>query len=190
MGKSETLIPMDKIEQLILVINGQKVMLDSDLAHLYQVETRSLVQAVKRNVDRFPADFMVQLSKEEYDSLRSQNVISKGKGGRRYPPYVFTEQGVAMLSSVLKSKRAVQVNIRIMRAFVKLREISAAHAELANRLREIEQRLGEHDENIYTIFEVLRKLVDEKEQEEKPKKRIGFGVKEPKAKYGKRAKVN
>ena len=114
-----TNVPMEKITSKIYLIRKQKVMLDMDLAELYGVETRTLVQAVKRNIERFLSDFMFQLSKEEFDSLRSQIVISKGKGGRRYPPYVFTEQGVAMLSGVLRSKRAVKVNIEIMRTFVR-----------------------------------------------------------------------
>ena len=133
MAGETALIPLERIEGLILLIRGQKVMLDSALAALYGVETRTLVQAVKRNLDRFPDDFMFQLTKEEHEVLRSQNVIAKpaGRGGRRTPPYVFTEQGVAMLSSVLRSQRAVQVNIQIMRTFVKLRRMLATHEELA-----------------------------------------------------------
>lgn len=113
----ESLIPVEVIERKIFIIRRKKVMLDADLADLYGVETRSLVQAVKRNYDRFPPDFMFQLTQEEYEALRSQFVISKGKGGRRYFPYAFTEQGVAMLSGVLNSQRAIQVNITIMRVF-------------------------------------------------------------------------
>ena len=117
MKKSVIAVPVKTIERSIFIIRAHKVMLDEDLATLYGVETRNLIQAVKRNIERFPHDFMFQLSKEEFVSLRSQIVISKGKGGRRYPPYAFTEQGVAMLSSVLRSSRAIQVNIQIMRAF-------------------------------------------------------------------------
>ncbi|HEA65937.1 hypothetical protein LCGC14_1382500 [marine sediment metagenome] len=117
MKKSVIAVPVKTIERSIFIIRAHKVMLDEDLATLYGVETRNLIQAVKRNIERFPHDFMFQLSKEEFVSLRSQIVISKGKGGRRYPPYAFTEQGVAMLSSVLKSDRAIHVNIQIMRAF-------------------------------------------------------------------------
>ncbi len=117
MIKSVIAVPVKTIERSIFIIRAHKVMLDEDLATLYGVETRNLIQAVKRNIERFPHDFMFQLSKEEFISLRSQIVISKGKGGRRYPPYAFTEQGVAMLSSVLRSSRAIQVNIQIMRAF-------------------------------------------------------------------------
>ncbi len=186
MDKKAHLITTEKIEQLIFLIRGQKVLLDMDLAEFYGVETRSLIQAVKRNIERFPSDFVFQLDKDEYDSLRSQIVISKGKGGRRYLPYAFTEQGVAMLSSVLRSKRAIQVNVAIMRAFVKLREILSTHKELAHQLVDLERRLEDHDEQIQTIFEAIRQLMA---PPEKPRKKIGFKVKEPRAAYGKRARV-
>jgi phage regulator Rha-like protein len=179
------IIPVERIAKSIFLIRGQKVLLDSDLAELYQVQTRSLIQAVKRNSARFPSDFMFQLTQKEFDSLRSQIVISKGRGGRRYPPYVFTEQGVAMLSSVLQSERAVQVNIAIMRIFVRLREITATHRELARQLKDIEKRLGEHDEQFKLVFEAIRQLMI---AENKPKRKIGFEIKEPKASYGKRTK--
>ena len=156
-----------------------------DLAEFYGVETRSLIQAVKRNIERFPSDFVFQLDKDKYDSLRSQIVISKGKGGRRYLPYAFTEQGVAMLSSVLRSKRAIQVNVAIMRAFVKLREMLSTNKELAHKLSELEDHLKDHDEQIQTIFEAIRQLMT---PPERPRKKIGFEVKEGRAKYGKRAK--
>jgi phage regulator Rha-like protein len=135
-GRMMEIIPVEAIEKRICLIRGQKVLLDSDLAELYRVQTRSLIQAVKRNSARFPSDFMFQLTQNEFDSLRSQSVISKRRGGRRYPPYVFTEQGIAMLSSVLQSERAVQVNIAIMRIFVRLREITATHRELARKLNQ------------------------------------------------------
>ena len=131
--KTKSVIPVERIERCILLIRGHKVMLDSDLAELYEVETKVLNQAVRRNRDRFPDDFMFRLSSEEFDILRSQSVTSSSWGGRRYPPYAFTEQGVAMLSSVLRSKRAVHVNIEIMRAFVRLRELLASHAQLGRR---------------------------------------------------------
>src|SRR3990172_6171207 len=135
----DAIVPIELIESKIYLIRGHKVMLDSDLAELYGVETRALVQAVKRNIGRFPLDFMFQLNNQEVISLRSQIVISKtGRGGRRYLPYVFTEQGVAMLSSVLNSDRAIEVNIQIMRAFLKLREMIASHKDLAKRLDELE----------------------------------------------------
>jgi hypothetical protein len=131
-NRRRCLVPIEMIERRIILIRGSKVILDSDLAELYQVETRVLIQAVKRNLERFPEDFMLRLTKEEEQSLRSQFVISNsgGRGGRRYLPYIFTEHGVAILSSVLSSKRAVQMNILIIRAFVRLREILATHKEL------------------------------------------------------------
>jgi phage regulator Rha-like protein len=167
------LLPAEQIERSILLIRGQKVMLDIDLASLYGVETGALVRAVKRNRDRFPTDFMFQLTKEEFDSLRCQIGTSKtaGRGGRRYPPYAFTEQGVAMLSGVLRSKRAVQVNIAIMRAFVRLREILATHKDLARKLEAMERK---YDEQFRGVFEAIRQLMEPPE----PKTgRIGFHAK-------------
>lgn len=135
-------------------------MLDSDLAELYCVRTEVLNQAVKRNRERFPEDFMFQLAPREAESLRSQIVISnKRRGGRRYAPYAFTEQGVAMLSGILHSKQAIQVNIAIMRAFVKLRQMLAAHKELAHKLTELERKLEGHDEQIHALFEAIRQLM-------------------------------
>ena len=134
-----TPIPAERIESRIYLLRGHKVMLSPDLAELYEVEPRALVQAVKRNIERFPADFMFQLSQEEFDNLKSQIVISSWGGVRRATPYAFTEQGVAMLSSVLRSKRAVLVNVEIMRAFVRLRQILVAHVELARKLAAIRE---------------------------------------------------
>ena len=152
----DSLVPVELIEKRIYLIRGKKVMLDSDLAELYKVETRTLIQAVKRNINRFPSDFMFQLNYQEVASLRSQIVISKtGRGGRRYQPYVFTEQGVAMLSSVLNSERAIEVNIHIMRAFVKLREMIASHKDLAKRLDELEKK---YDEQFRVIFDAIREV--------------------------------
>ncbi len=174
---------MFSIAAKIYLVRGIKVILDRDLAELYGVETRSLIQAVKRNIDRFPSDFMFQFTQDEFNSLRSQIVISKGKGGRRYLPFVFTEQGVAMLSSVLRSKRAIEVNIAIMRAFVKLREMLATHKELAQKLVELERRLEDHDEHIQTIFDAIRQLM--MPSDKKDKKKIGFTIKEKLKAYGK-----
>ncbi|MBW1909812.1 MAG: ORF6N domain-containing protein [Deltaproteobacteria bacterium] len=179
------IVPVERITDKIFLLRGKKVLIDRDLAHLYGVETRVLIQGVKRNIERFPSDFTFQLTQDEFDSLRSQIVISKGKGGRRYLPYVFTEQGVAMLSSVLRSKRAIEVNIAIMRAFVKLREMLATHKELARKLQDLEQQLKGHDEQIQTIFEAIQQLLTPPQQ---PRKKIGFEVKEPRATYGKRTK--
>lgn len=169
----DEIIPLESIQQKIFLIRGHKVMLDKDLAELYGVETFNLNKAVKRNIDRFPQDFMFQLSKEEADSLRFQIGMSKisGRGGRRYLPYAFTEQGVAMLSSVLNSKRAVHVNIAIMRAFVKLREVLSTHKELAHKFKELENRIKKHDDEIYTIFEAIRQLMS---PPEKKRPKIGF----------------
>jgi phage regulator Rha-like protein len=144
------------IEKKILFLRSEKVMLDSDLAELYGVQTKELNRAVKRNLDRFPQDFMFQLSPDEINGLRFHFGTSKGRGGRRYLPYVFTEQGVAMLSSVLKSKRAVQVNIEIMRAFVRLREMIASNKELASRLNELEKK---YDRQFKAVFDAIRELM-------------------------------
>lgn len=170
----EIAIPVELIEKAILLIRSQKVMLDHDLAELYGVTTFNLNKAVKRNLNRFPEDFMFQLTREEMEALRFQTGISKpsGRGGRRYLPYAFTEQGVAMLSSVLRSERAVQVNIAIMRAFVKLRELLATHKDLARKLDELERKLGQHDEHFRVVFEAIRQLMEPPPQ--KPKGRIGF----------------
>jgi len=171
MTEHHPLIPVERIEQAILLIRGQKVMLDSDLAALYGVETRRLVEAVKRNVERFPDDFMFQLAKEESDILRSQFATSSSWGGRRYAPYAFTEQGVAMLSSVLRSPRAVAVNIEIMRAFVRLRRMLSSHADLARKLDALEKK---YDTQFRVVFEAIRQLM---EPSTRPKRRpIGFHV--------------
>lgn len=146
----------ERVEQIIILIRGEKVILDRDLAVLYGVETKVLIQAVKRNIERFPADFMFQLSTEECGILKSQIVTSSSWGGIRRRPYAFTEQGVAMLSSVLRSRRAVRVNIEIMRAFVRLRRMLASHAELARRLDEIEKK---YDVQFRVVFEAIRELM-------------------------------
>lgn len=164
------LIPHEAIEQRIFNIQGQKVMLDRDLAELYGVKTKVLLQAVKRNIKRFPEDFMFQLAKEEFINLRSQ-IVTSSWGGRRYLPYAFTEQGVAMLSTVLNSERAIQVNIAIMRTFVKLRQLSYTHKELAHKLNELERKIGKHDEDIKIIFEAIHQLMT---PPEKPRRKIGF----------------
>jgi hypothetical protein len=154
---SELLVPVEMIERRLYLVREQKVMLDSELAELYQVPTKVFNQAVRRNRTRFPKDFMFQLSRDEDESLRSQIVTSKiGRGGRRYRPYVFTEQGVAMLSSVLNSERAVQVNIAIMRAFVRLREMVGSNKELATKLEALEKK---YDGQFRVVFQAIRKLM-------------------------------
>ena len=172
----ETIVPIEVIERKIYIIRGQKVMLDSDLAELYNITTKVLVQAVKRNLRRFPADFMFQLTNQEVAILRSQFVTSSW-GGRRYVPYAFTEQGVAMLSSVLNSDRAVDVNIQIIRTFVKLREMIASHKDLARRLDELEKK---YDAQFKVVFDAIRPLMTPHEPREK---KIGFRVKERSSRY-------
>jgi hypothetical protein len=153
-------ISVSRIEQKIYLIRGQRVMLDADLAELYGVKTKIVNKAVKRNLDRFPEDFMFQLNKEELERLRFQNGTSKtGRGGSRYLPYAFTAQGVAMLSGVLTSSRAITVNVEIMRAFVRLRQVLSSHRELARKLEELERHLRNHDKEIQTIFEAIRQLM-------------------------------
>jgi phage regulator Rha-like protein len=168
MVNKKSLIPVDRIEKAILLIRGQKVMLDVDLAELYGVETKMLVRAVKRNINRFPTDFMFQLSKEEFDNLRFHFGTSSYWGGRRYPPYAFTEQGVAMLSSVLRSQRAIQVSIEIMRAFIRLRQMLASHVELARKLDALEKK---YDAQFKQVFEAIRQLMAPPEPKRRP---IGF----------------
>jgi phage regulator Rha-like protein len=170
-------IPAERIQQCIYLIRKQKVMLDKDLAALYGVPTKRLNEQVQRNIDRFPSDFMFQLNDKEAKVLRSQFATSKkGRGGRRYNPYAFTEQGVAMLSSVLRSKRAVQVNIAIMRTFVKLRRILEDNALLRRKIESMERK---YDEQFQQVFAVLKYMITE---EAKPKQPFGFHSKAPKDK--------
>ncbi len=174
MVKGKTLIPVERIEQSIFLIRGQKVMLDSDLAELYGVTTKRLNERVKRNFSRFPEDFMFQLTESETQLLRSQIATSKkGRGGRRYPPYAFTEQGVAMLSSVLGSERAVQVNIEIMRAFIRLRRILSSHVELARKLDTLEKK---YDAQFKVVFDAIRQLMAPPAPKRRP---IGFRLGDP-----------
>jgi hypothetical protein len=169
-----TLILADRIERAIFVMRGEKVMLDSALATLYGVSTKALVQAVKRNAGRFPADFMFQLTAQELAALRSQIVTSKkslGRGGRRYRPYAFAEEGVAMLSSVLRSGRAVKVNVEIMRAFVRLRRMLVSHADLARKVGELEQK---YDGQFRDVFRAIRSLMAPPALPDRPRRPIGF----------------
>ncbi|MGW8256097.1 MAG: ORF6N domain-containing protein [Thermoguttaceae bacterium] len=187
MSQNKSLIPVERIEQSILLIRNHKVMLDRDLASLYDVPTKALNQAVKRNLDRFPEDFMFQLTWEEAETLRSQSVtlnIGQGEPSRsqsvtlkrgqnpKYRPYAFTEQGVAMLSSVLRSERAVLVNVEIMRTFVRLRQMLASNAELARKLDNLERK---YDAQFKIVFDAIRQLMIPPEA--KPKRKIGFHVK-------------
>ena len=165
-------IPMERIERAILLIRGEKVMLDWDLAELYGVETRILNQAAKRNIERFPADFMFQLTPKEVEALRSQIVISnEGRGGRRYLPYAFTEHGALMLANVLNSERAAQTSVQVVRAFVQLRQMLTSNAELARKLDAMEKK---YDARFRIVFQAIRQLMSPPE----PKRReIGFHVK-------------
>jgi len=177
---SKEIIPIERVVQSIRWIRGQKVLLDSDLAILYGVTTGNLNKAVKRNLDRFPTDFMFQLKPEEHTKLKFQFGISNWGGRRRSVPYAFTEQGVAMLSSVLSSQRAVKVNIAIMRAFVRLRRTLDTNRELAQKFSQLERRVGKHDKEIVGILEAIRQLMA---PPEKPRREIGFHVRERAAQY-------
>jgi len=176
-----TIVPIESIVTKILFIRGEKVLLDRELAKLYGVETKQLKRAVRRNSRRFPADFMFELNKEEHDSLRSQFGTLKRGGHSKYMPMVFTEQGVAMLSSVLNSERSIEVNIVIMRAFVQLRRLSTSHEVLERKLSELELRFKDHDEKIEVIFEAIRQLMATPDEK---RKKIGFEVKESLCEYG------
>ncbi|MFA5139935.1 MAG: ORF6N domain-containing protein [Elusimicrobiota bacterium] len=165
------LIPAEHIQRRIYLIRGRKVMLSTDLARLYGVRAKALIQAVKRNIDRFPGDFAFKLTVAEADFSRSQSVTLNRGQNIKHPPYAFTEQGVAMLSSVLRSKRAAQVNIAIMRAFVRLREILSSHRDLTERISKHERRLGTHDRHIQSLFEAIRQLTAHPAP---PKRKIGF----------------
>ncbi len=167
--KGGVVVPMERISQSILLIRGYKVMLSTDLAELYGAEPRVLVQAVKRNIERFPDDFMFQLNDHEFANLKSQIVISRWGGLRRAAPYAFTEQGVAMLSSVLRSDRAIHVNIEIMRAFVRLRQMLASNVELARKLASLERK---YDAQFKVVFDAIRELMAPPEP--KKKRPIGF----------------
>lgn len=174
MGRRSSLkvLSAEQIQSRILLIRGQKVMLDADLAALYGVSVGRLNEVVKRRRKRFPDDFMFQLTRTEYENLKSQIAISSSRwGGRRHPPYAFTEQGVAMLSSVLNSERAVQVNIAIMRVFVRLKQVLSTRRELAQKLAELERKIESHDEQIQSIFEAIRQLMIPPVP---PRRRIGF----------------
>jgi hypothetical protein len=169
MKTTGSLIPKERMEQHIYLLRSERVMLSTDLAHLYQVAPRALVQAVKRNAERFPDDFMFQLTSAEFRNLKSQIVTSSWGGLRRANPYAFTERGVAMLSSVLRSKRAVRVNIEIMRTFVHLRRLLASNEQLAQKLALLEKK---YDAQFKVVFDAIRELMKPPEPKHRP---IGFG---------------
>ena len=170
---TKALLKTENIATQIFFIRGEKVMLDFDLAALYEVETRALKQQVRRNMDRFPEDFMFELTQDEFDNLRSQ-IVTSSWGGRRYPPMAFTEQGVAMLSSVLKSKKAIQVNIAIMRTFVQLRKLMDTNKELAAKIEKLENK---YDGKFQLVFDEIKKLIHEKNE---PREQIGYKLKKKK----------
>src|SRR5205814_8249526 len=176
---SKEIIPVQRIAQAIFVLRGQKVILSQDLAALYGVTVGVLTQAMKRNTNRFPKDFVFQVTAEELRDLKSQIVISSW-GGRRHLPYAFTEQGIAMLSSVLNSERAVKVNIAIMRTFVKLRRMLETNREVARKFEQLERHVSKHDEEIAGIIEAIRQLMAPAEN---PRREIGFHVREKTPRY-------
>ena len=170
--KEKSIIPDEVVITKIYQVRGQKVMLDRDLAELYGVETKRLKEQVRRNIDRFPEDFMFEMTKEELENWRSQFATSnKEIMGMRRPPFVFTEHGVLMLSGVLNSERAVQVNIQIMRIFTKMREVLLTHKDLLLKMEQIEKKVAGQDEKIKLIFDYLKKFI---QQQKKPRKQIGF----------------
>ena len=176
-NKTQALVPTERIAQAILMLRGQKVLLDADLAALYGVSTKRFNEQVRRNLDRFPADFMFQVNEAEFAALRSQIATSNaGRGGRRYLPYAFTEHGAIMAAAVLNSPRAVEMSVYVVRAFVPLREFVAGHQELAKRLDELEQRIGKqfatHDQAIAGIINTIRQLMAP--PPDQPKRPIGF----------------
>jgi hypothetical protein len=178
-GPHSSIVPAERIQQIILLIRGEKVILDADLAALYGVETRSLNQQVIRNLDRFPADFMFQLTRQELRALISQFAISNGgRGGRTKCPYAFTEHGAIMAASVLNTPRAVEMSVFVVRAFVRLRNFLAAHKELAEKLAELERKLASHDEQIVAIIDAIKRLMAPPVRPDGPvppdKRRIGF----------------
>jgi len=173
---------IDKVEGAIYLIRGQRVMLDSDLAAIYKVKTKRLNEQLRRNRNRFPKDFAFQLTTEEFTNLKSHFATSSSHGGKRKLPWVFTEHGAIMLASILNSDIAVQASVRVVRAFVQLREMVAASKQLANKLEELEQRLDSHDEAIVNLFAALKRLLEPTEA--RRKREIGFHVREKRARYG------
>ncbi len=183
MSKTQSIIPNEAIVSKIAILRGERVILDRDLAEMYGVETRVLKQAVRRNIERFPDDFMFELTKKEQDSLRSQFVTLKRGQHSKYPPFAFTEQGIAMLSSVLNSDQAIRVNIAIMRAFTRLRKMIVSHEDLKRKIEAIEKK---YDDQFQIVFEAIKQLIEE---DEKPKKKIGY-VKQRQTPYRKKRMKN
>lgn len=171
MKRKASVVAAEQVIKSILIIRRKKVILDRDLAVMYDVPTGALVQAVKRNIERFPTDFMFQLTQREFRRLKSQFVISNKRGGRRSAPYAFTEEGVAMLSSVLRSRRAIAVNVEIMRAFVRLRELVNEHRGLAQKIKQLEKR---YDANFEVVFETIHELLEPEVEPPPPHRRVGY----------------
>jgi len=187
MPRDETVIPLAEIERRILAVRGQKVMLDSDLARLYGVPTKRLNEQVRRNLGRFPPDFMFQLPAEEASALRSQIATSKpGRGGRRYLPNAFTEHGAIMLANVLNTPRAAEVSVYVVRAFVRLRQMAGMNAAMAEKLAELERRVIGHDKAIRSLVRTIRQLM---EPSESARRSIGFRVEEGRPLYGRHWRV-
>jgi len=187
MNKNLPAMPMERIEECIYSMRGQRVMLDADLATVYGVETRALIQAMKRNARRFPPDFIFQLTDAEWEALRSQIVISKGKGGRRYRPYAFTEHGAIMTATVLNSPRAIQMSVFVVRAFIMMRTALSDTREQARKLaaleKELTERLDVHEAAIVSILQRIMDIIDPPALPEPPRKEIGFQVREARARY-------
>jgi hypothetical protein len=183
MANESAVAPVEEMDSKIHLIRGRRVMVDSDLAAIYGARTAVLNQALKRNLKRFPADFAFQLSRDEFDALMSQIVISKkGRGGRRKLPWVFTEHGAIMLASVLNSARAVDMSVFVVRAFVQMREVLGSNRQLAAKLNELETRVGGHDQVIARLVAAIRQLL-EAPGDEKPKREIGFHMREIAPRY-------
>ena len=182
MAIGTALIKSHAVEQLIHFVRGQRVMLDSELARIYGVTTKHLNQQLNRNRDRFPSDFAFQLTRKEVTHLRSQIVTSNKRGGRRYMPWVFTEHGAIMLATVLNSPVAIEASVRVVRAFIHLREMLASNKELAVKFAELERRLNAHDDEIKTLFDAIRQLL-EPPSNETPRREIGFHVREQARRY-------
>ena len=181
MSNPEAVVSLDRVETLILSIRGRRVILDSALARLYGVTTARLNEQVKRNPDRFPPDFVFALSRQEFTALISQNATSKGRGGRRKVPYVFTEHGAIMAANVLSSSRAIEVSVYVVRAFVRLREMTVANTEVAAKLGELERKVASHDKAIRSLVTAIRRLMESPPPT--PRKRIGFRVEEGRLVY-------
>jgi hypothetical protein len=182
MSSRDAVVALDRVESLILSIRGRRVILDSDLARLYGVTTSRLNEQVKRNPDRFPPDFMFRLSRQEFTALISQNATSKGRGGRRKLPYVFTEHGAIMAANVLNSGRAIEVSVYVVRAFVRLREMMGANKEVAAKLGELERKVASHDEAIRSLVTAIRRLMNAPVPA-RTRRPIGFRVEEAGPRY-------